>query len=136
MAKDAIHTGGCLCGAVRYEASGPLRGVVVCHCGQCRKFHGHLGAYTNVAREHLKLTKEGGLAWFESSSFARRGFCKRCGSSLFWERTGGDTISVAAGTLDAPTGLATTAQIFTAAEHRGDYYALDAALKSYPGTMG
>jgi hypothetical protein len=42
--KKPTAAGGCLCGAVRYEVRGPLRPVVNCHCGQCRKSHGHYGA--------------------------------------------------------------------------------------------
>lgn len=136
MPHPDVHTGSCLCGAVRYEATGPLRPVAVCHCGQCRKFHGHVGAYTSVGRDRMKLVNDSGLSWYVSSKVARRGFCRVCGSSLFWERLGGDTISIAAGTLDGPTGLSTTTQIFTAPEHRGDYYELDARLEAYPGTMG
>ncbi|MEX2648409.1 MAG: GFA family protein [Alphaproteobacteria bacterium] len=136
MSNPDVHTGGCLCGAVRYRVTGPLREVALCHCGQCRKFHGHVGAYTNVARDKLELTADGGLAWYMSSTIAKRGFCRMCGSSLFWERLGADTISIAAGTLDGPTGLKTTRQIFAAPEHRGDYYELDTHLETFPGTMG
>lgn len=130
------HTGGCLCGGVRYELEGPLRGVVNCHCGQCRKTHGHIGAYTNVARDRFRLVNNSSLSWYVSSELARRGFCRVCGSSLFWERRGGDVVSIAAGTLDQPTGLKTVAQIFTAPEHRGDYYELDTGLKTYPAPWG
>ncbi|MGH6720371.1 MAG: GFA family protein [Alphaproteobacteria bacterium] len=135
MANTDIHTGGCLCGAVRYHVEGPLRPVAVCHCGQCRKFHGHIGAYTNVQHDRMRFAADTGLTWYVSSSSARRGFCRVCGSSLFWERLGGDSVSIAAGTLDGPTGLRTTTQIFTAPEHRGDYYELDPSLETYPGTM-
>jgi hypothetical protein len=118
--------GQCLCGQVAYTLERPLRDVIVCHCGQCRRWHGHVGAYTNVPKSQFRLVLSAGLAWFASSEAARRGFCKACGSSLFWERTDGDAISVAAGTLTAPTGLDTRLQIFT--EYRGDYYALDPAV--------
>ena len=67
-----------------------------------------------------------GLRWIdspESAAKARRGFCSECGSSLFWDAPGRDTISIAAGTLDAPTGLSTTGQIYV--EDAGDYYELD-----------
>jgi hypothetical protein len=127
------HRGGCLCGAVRYTARGPLRDVVNCHCGQCRRFHGHFGAYTAVALADLAIEGEADLKWYQSSDFARRGFCARCGSSLFWHALGEDGISIAAGTLDAPTGLATVRNIFAA--HAGDYYQLDEALETVPGSM-
>jgi hypothetical protein len=76
-----------------------------------------------VPRAGLSLTESRGLAWFTSSSFARRGFCRECGSSLFWQRNGHDMISITAGSLDAPTGLQTVLQIF--AKDKGDYYELD-----------
>ncbi len=132
--KEARHTGGCLCGAVRYEVRGPLRPVVNCHCGQCRRWHGHFGAYTNAATADVTVKGKTHLKWFKSSSFARRGFCKTCGSSLFWQRLGADTLSIAAGTLDARTGLKTVRHIFMA--HRGDYYAVPDRLEKLPGTMG
>src|SRR5688572_6173704 len=51
-----IHTGSCLCGAVRFKTSGTLRGVVYCHCSQCRKQSGHYYAATNVADTDLEVT--------------------------------------------------------------------------------
>ena len=76
------HHGGCLCGAVRFMVSGALRGVIHCHCGQCLKTHGHAAAYTNAPREALRFSREDGLRWFNSSEWARRGFCAECGASL------------------------------------------------------
>jgi hypothetical protein len=130
MAADQSPTrrsaGSCLCGAVRYEVTGPLRDVVVCHCEMCRKSHGHIGAYTAAPKESLHLIESRGLKWYRSSVAARRGFCGECGGTLFWEGTGRDTISIAAGTLDAPTGLRTVVQIYV--EDKGDYYDVDAAI--------
>lgn len=126
-------SGGCLCGAVRYKARGKLRGVVNCHCGQCRRWHGHVAAYTNAALADFSLTGARHLKWYRSSKIARRGFCAKCGSSLFWQRHGGATIGIAAGTLDSPTRLGSIYNIFVA--HRGDYYRIADGLKRFPGTM-
>lgn len=52
----------------------------------------------------------------------KRGFCNNCGSSLFWDKLGGDCLSIAAGTLEKPTNLVTIKNIFT--EDAGDYYFL------------
>ncbi len=112
-------TGGCLCGAVRYRATGPLRDVVFCHCTRCRRTHGHFAAYTSCPRERLELVEQRGLRWYEADG-RRRGFCSVCGASVFWERPGEATISIAAGTLDGPTGLRPGRHIFTA--DAGDYY--------------
>lgn len=122
--------GRCLCGAVRYEARGVLRPVSLCHCKMCRRWHGHVGAYTAVAKADLTLVESRGLAWHASSAKARRGFCRECGSSLFWEAHDRPTVSITAGTLDDPTGLATNLQIFTA--DKGDYYALDPSIPIRP----
>ncbi len=131
--RKPIAVGGCLCGAVRYEVRGPLRAVVNCHCGQCRKFHGHYAAYSNAATDNISITGYRNLKWYRSSNFARRGFCKECGSSLFWERMKSGTISIAAGTLDLPTKLKTVRHIFVA--DMGDYYKLADKLQKLPGTM-
>jgi len=125
-----VRTGGCLCGAVRYEAIGALRDVVVCHCRMCRKAHGHIGAYTASARDALRLVEARGLKWYRSSAQARRGFCSECGATLFWEGDGRDTMSIAAGTLDEPTGLTTVLQIHVASA--GDYYPVDASTPIRP----
>ena len=116
-------TGGCLCGAVRYEVDGALRDVILCHCAMCRRTHGHIGAYTATAKQALRITQSRGLRWYASSAIARRGFCGECGGSLFWEPSAKDYVAIAAGTLDAPTGLKTAVQIHV--ESAGDYYAVD-----------
>jgi hypothetical protein len=103
-----MATGSCLCGAVRYEVTGPLQEVLICHCEECRRWHGHVSATAAAEREDLQLLEQRGLRWIESprsDAKARRGFCRECGSSLFWDGPGLETISIAAGTLDAPTGL-------------------------------
>ena len=126
-------SGGCLCGAVRYEIRGPVRDVVNCHCGQCRRSHGHFAAYAAVKAADLALVEQAGLAWYRSSGTARRGFCKTCGASLFWAPGDLDYWAVAAGSLDAPTGLKTVAHIFVA--DRGDYYTIDDGLERYERGM-
>lgn len=119
----SMATGRCLCGAVRYEVHGELRDVVLCHCEMCRRTHGHVAAYTAAQRPDFRIVESRGLRWYASSSIARRGFCAECGGSLFWEREGSDRISIAAGSVDMPTGLRTSLQIFV--DSAGDYYEID-----------
>lgn len=115
-----MHKGSCLCGAVSFELEGELRPPFACHCVQCRKTSGHYASFTNVLRDKLRLTRDDGLAWYQSSDHARRGFCRECGSSLFWDMVKMDGISVACGALEAPTGLHQSKHIFVAS--KGDYY--------------
>jgi hypothetical protein len=118
---------------VRYRAHGELRGVVDCHCGRCRRTHGHVAAYTQLASADLELLEDRGLRWYLADE-RERGFCGECGASLFWRETGGTTVSVAAGTLDEPTGLSTIAHIYVAS--KGDYYEITDTLEQHEATQG
>ena len=112
------YHGGCLCGAVRYRVTGPLRDVVACHCSQCRKTSGHYVAATQAAFADLVI--EGDVTWYQSSDTGRRGFCGICGGQLFWQGADRSRISIFAGTLDGETGLRMAVQLYP--EDKGDYY--------------
>jgi len=126
MAKPHIKTGGCLCGTVRFQLSGPARGVVNCHCGQCVKNHGHYVGFSNCAADDLEWSGSEHITWYHASPTARRGFCCLCGSSLIWEIEGGDRTSIAAGAFDQPSGLKTIGNIFVA--DKPDYYDISDGL--------
>jgi hypothetical protein len=84
---------------------------------------------TSVPRSAFRLVASDALRWIESpesAAHASRGFCGECGSSLFWDAPGRDTISIAAGSLDEPTGLKVVEQIYVA--DAGDYYEIDPDL--------
>jgi hypothetical protein len=118
-------TGRCLCGAVQFEVRGPLRDVLLCHCLECRRWSGHVFAATSAQKDDLVLLASDALRWIaspESESDARRGFCAECGSSLFWDAPARETISIAAGALDEPTGLRTIGHVYVS--QVGDYYEL------------
>jgi hypothetical protein len=104
---------------------GPLRDVLICHCEECRRWHGHVCASTAAAKRDLVLLEDRTLRWIDSprsDAGARRGFCVECGSSLFWDPPRRETISIAAGTLDGPTGLKVASHWFVS--QVGDYYEL------------
>jgi len=118
--EHAMHKGSCLCGAVSFEVAGALPAPDACHCSQCRKQSGHFFASTDVARTALTIHGADNLTWFNSSEKVRRGFCSRCGSSLFWDPIRRDWIGVAMGAFDKPTGTRLGKHIFVA--EKGDYY--------------
>lgn len=124
-----VSLGRCLCGAVRYQVSGALRGVIGCHCNQCQRWSGHFVAATAVDRDRLEITDTDALQWYESSPGIRRGFCGRCGSSLFWDDAGASSVSIMAGTLDPPSGLSTLRHIYVA--DKGDYHRIADGLPQY-----
>lgn len=132
---DGSHRGGCLCGAVTYEVSGGLRPALVCHCRMCQQTHGVPAAYSAAKRDKVRLTQQRGLAWYASSPKARRGFCRECGASLFWEPIGGDYWAIACGSLEQPSGTKITGHIFVA--DKGDYYEITDGLPQFEqGTGG
>src|SRR5207237_9168783 len=95
----------------------------MCHCTQCRRMTGHIMAATAARRADFSLVSDGELKWYVSSVEARRGFCGRCGSTLFWEGVGLGGISIAAGTLDDTRGLKIACHIFVA--DKGAYYEIE-----------
>jgi hypothetical protein len=115
-----MKTGSCMCGAVAFEINGPLDDALACHCSQCRKMTGHYWVSTHVADADLKFNCQDGLKWFVSSPGTKRGFCKACGSSLFWKKDGSDVTSLCVGSLDGKSGVKLAGHIYCA--DAGDYY--------------
>lgn len=123
-------TGGCLCGAVRFSATGARETVNFCHCSQCRRSSGHYWAATRAPLAEFTLSQGDGLTWYKSSDWAKRGFCNRCGASLFYQVNDADHIGIAAGCVDNPSGLKPGKHIFT--DSKGDYYDIADGLEQIP----
>lgn len=121
MPDARANKGRCLCGAVRYAVSGPLRPVIDCHCERCRRFTGHYLAATSAAATGVTVVDpDERLSWFTVPG-AEYGFCVACGSSLFWRaESSPDVLSICAGTLEPPTGLVTAEAIWVS--HASDYF--------------
>ena len=83
-------TGGCMCGAVRYKATGAPTSIIHCHCTSCRK---HSGApvvtLVGYKADQVEFTK-GDRKIYESSKGVGRAFCGDCGTTLTWEGDGGE----------------------------------------------
>lgn len=106
MAGERIRTGGCLCGAVRYEVRGEPYVAGLCHCTTCRKLTGSaFSATANWRRDQFELSGE-------FMTYENRQFCPRCGSRLFWLWDEG--VEVFLGTLDeAPHGIKPELEVWT-----------------------
>ena len=97
-----VLTGGCQCGAVRFAFKTTPGKVSICHCRMCqRAVGGHFAALTSMKRDEIEWTK-GEPAWFQSSSVAKRGFCRDCGTPLSFAYDRSDRFSVTIGSLDHP----------------------------------
>lgn len=110
--------GGCLCGRVRIEASGPPYRVGLCHCLECRKHHGAL-FHASAVFPQCAVKVEG-----ETHSFAGRHFCPQCGSSVFARSD--DEIEVNLGALDDPDQLRPSYELWTIRR--------ETWLPAFPGT--
>ena len=125
-----MHTGSCLCGAVKFEVACELKPPDACHCTMCRKHSGHVFASTDVPRAAVTIHGEDAIGWYQSSVKVRRGFCRTCGSSLFFDPPADrDWIGIAMGAFDKPTNTKLAVHIFTA--DKGDYYDITDGLPQH-----
>ena len=95
-------TGGCQCGAVRYELLVRPQHAGICHCRMCQRASGQpFMAFAGVKYDELRWTR-GRPSLFASSNIVERGFCGQCGTPLTYRRFAGDSIGVTIGSLDDP----------------------------------
>ena len=130
-----MPSGGCHCGAVRYEMTAEVAHHALCHCTDCRKASGApVTAWALAAADQVTIT--GKPLTYASSEHGRRLFCGACGTSLFYTNdvVFPGMIDVQSATLDDPEAIPLQAQIQTAERigwmtHLGDL----PAFERYPG---
>ncbi len=108
MTTTETHSGGCLCGKVRYEVSGSSIWKSVCYCESCTRAAGAPAiAYAGFEKSKFRLL-HGSIEIYESSPGVLRGFCRRCGTSLTYQKNPKvlegalDDMYIATRTLDNP----------------------------------
>ena len=119
------RTGKCLCGAVVLLAKDIDPKASACHCGMCLRWAG--GPWIGVPAKELVFGDDDAVGVVQSSAWAERGFCQRCGSGLFYRVTAegkhqGMT-SVSLGLLDDTSGITITKEWFI--DKKPDAYALE-----------
>lgn len=128
------HGGGCLCGAVRYEITGELAAIQICHCSQCRKAQGAPFA-TNIPVSIAQLRFLSGrdtIREYASSPGKLRAFCPTCGSPIYSRRPDTpDTLRIRAGTLDAPVASRPLAHFYVGS--KADWWTISDALPQFEG---
>ena len=112
--------GRCLCGAVEAIGRGEAE-VKTCRCQMCRRWHGGPAVSVNFSGGIAITVGAEQIAWYRSSEWAERGFCRVCGSTLFYRIVDNpDELSGEAGQFDLPAGLKITEQFFI--DEKPDYY--------------
>lgn len=129
-------TGGCLCGAVRYELTGPFLRAGHCHCARCRKHSGAaVGTQGRVRREDFHLrTGEESLRIYRPREGTAKVFCIWCGSSLFggsWPD--GPEVSIRLGSVDGDPGIRPQYRTFVDSKAPWDEITDD--LPRHPGPL-
>jgi hypothetical protein len=106
--SNPARTGGCLCGAARYEARPDKPQGYYCHCRMCQLAFGNTrAAFLNLRKDELRWLGAA-PAYYASSKFARRGFCNRCGTPLTFEYLDSERIDISIGSLDDPGAIKPT----------------------------
>ena len=129
----APFTGGCMCGAIRYECLSEPIGMGNCHCRDCQRATGTaFAAAILVPRDAVTITGE--VKYYEvtgeSGQSIRRGFCPNCGSRLFGLRATAPFLSIMAGSLDNPSEFRPAMDLYTASAQPWDY--LNPDLPKFP----
>lgn len=99
MSQNKLITGKCLCGSVSLSFHTDKDFLDACHCGMCRKWGGG-PALTVDAGKDLEFAGKEFISTYSSSDWAERGFCKQCGTHLFYRLKETGFMNVPLGLLD------------------------------------
>ena len=130
-----VITGGCECGALRYECSAVPLMAGHCHCRSCQKASG-TGHASHLMVPKAAVTISGAASWYErpadSGNMVRRAFCPQCGTPVCGESSGfPDVLMLRAGSLDDPERFRPGARVYAADAPSWDH--MDPALRSFEG---
>ena len=110
------RTGQCMCGAVSFTAKDAPDHYGVCHCEMCRRWAGSALFASTVPADGITWTGEAHIKTLQSSSWAERGWCQRCGTGLFYHVTAEGPMSanyeIPVGLFDDTTGMVLRGEIF------------------------
>ena len=110
-----MYAGGCLCGSVRFEITGPIRNIVYCHCSQCRKAQGSAFATNGIVRaSDFKIVSETNvLTGYEPTPGQAKYFCKICGSPILSKtESKPEQVRVRLGTIESDISERPLAHVF------------------------
>ena len=130
MSELNIVKGSCLCGAVKISTTSINHHLAACHCSMCRKWGG--AALLGVECNHgVSFEGEENIAVYQSSEWAERGFCKKCGSHLFYRFKQNHQYYIPAGIFDNESDLVLEHQVFI--DEKPEYYSFANETKNMTG---
>ena len=130
MSDANVTKGRCLCGAVSLSTTSLNNHVAACHCSMCRKWGG--GALLGVeCNGDLSFSGEENIKVYQSSEWAERGFCQKCGSHLFYRLKENSHYYIPVGIFDTDEGFVFDLQVFI--EEKPKYYSFANKTKNMTG---
>ncbi|MGL5871134.1 MAG: GFA family protein [Xenococcaceae cyanobacterium] len=130
MSNVSMAKGSCLCFAVSMNTTSMNHHVAACHCNMCRKWGG--GALLAVeCGSDVSFEGEENIGIYQSSEWAERGFCKKCGSHLFYRLKQNNQYYIPVGIFDNEEGLVFEHQVFI--DEKPEYYSFANETKNMTG---
>jgi hypothetical protein len=129
MSEERVLEGGCLCGAVRFAATGAPENVAFCHCRRCQQATGG-PFFARALYRQRQVTVSGETARFASSPELWRVTCPACGAPLFGMRQDGGSMGIALAAFDDQAALTPTHHFFV--ESKAPWVRIDDDLPQYP----
>jgi hypothetical protein len=130
VSNSSIGQGKCLCGAVQAVAKTMSDKVGACHCSMCRQWTGGPLLVVDCESE-VSFSGEENITVFDSSEWAERGFCKKCGSHLFYRLKQSNQYFVSAGLLDSGAAFTFDHQVFI--DEKPEYYCFSNETQNMTG---
>ena len=130
MADVMEGRGSCLCGATRFTAKSMGTKVGACHCSMCRKWGGGPLMAVDCGTE-VTFEDEGSISVFNSSEWAERGYCSKCGSNLFYKIKGTNQYIMSAGLFDDEEAFVFDHQVFI--DEKPSYYCFSNETENMTG---
>ncbi len=130
MSNSSVVKGSCLCGAISLSTTRMNHHVAACHCSMCRKWGG--GALLAVeCGSNVSFRGEENIGIYQSSEWAERGFCKKCGSHLFYRLKQNNQYYIPVGIFDNDEGFVFEHQVFI--DEKPEYYSFANETKNMTG---
>ncbi|MFJ5487370.1 GFA family protein [Hansschlegelia beijingensis] len=134
MAAGERVQGECLCGAVTMAATLKDGSMHACHCSMCRRWSAGPFLYLAVEPASLQIAGGEAVGRYRSSAEAERGFCRICGSTMFWRALDGSSLDVSAQSVDDPARFPFATEVFM--DDKPGNYAFADATRKFSGDEG
>ncbi len=130
MSHSKIRNGNCLCGSVKITSKEVGNSIGSCHCGMCRKWAG--GPFLAVScGSEVSFEGEDNIRVFKSSDWAERGFCRNCGSNLFYRLKESKKYFIPVGIFEEDEGFVFSRQVFI--DEKPSYYSFSNETQNMTG---